>query len=40
MTEALRHGTAAAAATVTTPATALCKPADVARLANQCALDS
>lgn len=40
MPEALRQGTAAAAAAVMTPASALCRPEDVARLAPQCVLDS
>ncbi len=38
--EALRQGTAAAAAAVMTPASALCRPEDVARLAEECVLDS
>lgn len=36
--EALRQGTAAAAAAVTTPGTELCRPADVARIAGLCTL--
>lgn len=38
--DALRQGTAAAAAAVMTPASALCVPEDVARLAKECVLDS
>ena len=38
--EALRQGTAAAAAAVITPATELCHAADVARLLPQCRLDA
>lgn len=40
MPDALCHGTAAAAAAVMTPATALCRAKDVARLIPQCVLDS
>jgi 6-phosphofructokinase 2 len=40
MPDALRQGTAAAAAAVMTPATALCRAEDVARLTPQCVLDS
>jgi 6-phosphofructokinase 2 len=38
LADALRAGTAAAAAAVTTPGTDLCHPADVARLAPLCRL--